>query len=134
MDPSCGIDLAFAIDSSASITEPNFEVERYFPQHVIDALSADMRWRTKIALVSFSESAPVRLYFNSYEDLFDGELQIQKTEFDNGITNLTGALHRLRTEVGLRSGDVISSQERFVIRFKVSALVLVSNKAANKTT
>jgi uncharacterized protein YegL len=66
---SNGADIIFVLDSSGSITSPNFNKMKAFVQAVVSSLDVGMGPRqNRIGLIQFSDSAQTEFYLNSYSN------------------------------------------------------------------
>jgi len=94
---SLKLDLVFILDSSGSITSPNFQTMLRSVENIVssDTLTIGPD-DTRVALIRFSDDANLEFDLNEYSDLNSLLQGIIAVEYDAGFTDTAAALQLLR--------------------------------------
>ncbi|KAK7502428.1 hypothetical protein BaRGS_00006381, partial [Batillaria attramentaria] len=91
-------DVTFILDSSGSVGEVNFDRVRNFTISAIRDLEIDNGF-FRVAVVTFSDSANIEFYLNSYVTKDEIVNAIRNIPYVYGFTHTADALRRTRTEI-----------------------------------
>ncbi|XP_025106489.1 collagen alpha-3(VI) chain-like isoform X11 [Pomacea canaliculata] len=98
-------DVTFILDSSGSVGEENFDRLRNFTIAAVRDLEIDNGF-FRVAVVTFSDSATVNFYLNTYFNKQEIINAIRSIPYDYGYTHTAHALRRTRTEIyNVLNGD-----------------------------
>lgn len=93
------LDLAFVVDSSVSVGQSNFAKTIDFIGGIAKVLPIDTR-KARVAAVTYSNAASVRVYLSSFVTKTDLLRRIKTLEYDRGsMTNAAEAIRVLREDV-----------------------------------
>ncbi|CAH1789907.1 unnamed protein product [Owenia fusiformis] len=88
-------DVVFVLDSSGSISDPNFILMKEFIQNIV--LSLDIsNTTTRVGAMSFSDAATQNFALNQYFSRFDAAAAVGRIDHEKGSTATVAALRLLR--------------------------------------
>ena len=97
----CGfsaVDLVFIVDSSTSVTKPNFDLMLNFTKALVEESDINSG-STRVGYMIYSNGAYVIFHLNRYNTKESVLNAIDNTHFLWGGTNTYGALNKMRTEM-----------------------------------
>ena len=99
------MDLTILLDSSTSITEPNFEAARVSMAAVLQDFAIDAGY-ARVAMVSYSDDVNVHFHLDAYPSSDLIMAAITRIPYIYGTSNLAKALKTVKTKVFTKSkGD-----------------------------
>ncbi len=102
---STKLDLVFVLDSSTSVTEPNFKLMLDFLKNFLFVANID-DGNVRVGVVIYSTKVSIQFHLNKYSSKRDVYLAIDRIPYQYGSTNTFGGLNSMRTRMFLHSkGD-----------------------------
>lgn len=96
-DSSLKLDLVFILDSSGSITLPNFEAMLNSVENIVSSSTLKIGPDdTRVAVITFSSDAHLIIHLDRFSDLDSLKQGIMAIEYDAGLTDTAAALQLLR--------------------------------------
>lgn len=95
-DPT--VDIAIVLDSSSSVTEPNFQLMLDFAKRIIYHARVDTGHQ-RLAALSFSSDVHVNFYLKDHSSRAAAYWAMDRIRYRLGSSNLGDALRTLRNEV-----------------------------------
>ena len=127
--PACDVlDVAFVVDASGSINEEDPGNYDRLKQFIIDVIESDAFGRIggngiRVALVKYSNDARIIFTLDTYDNLDAIKKAIRDVAYEDGKTNITGALRETRLNVFKASAG-----DRPTVR---NVLILISDGKPN---
>ncbi|KAL3854733.1 hypothetical protein ACJMK2_013983 [Sinanodonta woodiana] len=91
-------DIVFILDSSGSVGLENFYRVLNFTYNTVHQLDVESG-KYRVGLVTFSDSARIEFYLNTYKKRGEIEPALQKVRYVYGSTHTAAALRRVRQEI-----------------------------------
>lgn len=92
------LDLVFVLDSSTSVTEPNFKLVLDFLKDFLDYADVD-NGNVRVGVVLYSTKVQVEFHMNAYSTKSELMTAIDNIPYVYGSTNTAGGLRAMREEM-----------------------------------
>lgn len=107
------LDLVFIADSSRSVKEENFQLEKQFIEDLTSAFKIG-KAESRVGLVTFNTNPKTRFRLETYNSNAEVKHAIEVTPYEAGGTFLSKALHQAHTNMRFRNDKRV---QKFVIVF-----------------